>query len=54
MQRDGLVEIEEIMSLSDHDLVHRMSLICELRELHLDARSEASGRLEKFLQVAWR
>lgn len=28
-----------------------MSLICELRELHLDQRSERKGRLEKFLQI---
>eukprot|EP00434_Breviolum_minutum_P024240 symbB.v1.2.021403.t2/scaffold1771.1/size122269/5 len=51
VQRDGLVQIEEIMAVSDEDLVHRMSLICELRETHLDRCSVESGRLVKFVQI---
>lgn len=51
VQRDGLVQIDEIMSLSDEDLVHRMSLLCELRQIHLDGRSEETGHLAKFIQV---
>eukprot|EP00435_Cladocopium_sp_Y103_P038916 s1050_g10.t1 len=51
IQRDGLVQIDEIMAVTDEDLVHRMSLICELREMHLDRCSEESQRLVKFVQV---
>lgn len=39
------------MSLTDEDLVGRMSLLCELREHHLDQLSIKKGKLMKSFQV---
>ncbi|CAE7940451.1 unnamed protein product [Symbiodinium sp. KB8] len=51
VQRDGFAQIEKIMSLTDEDLVGRMSLLCELREHHLDQLSIKKGKLMKSFQV---
>ncbi|CAJ1437537.1 unnamed protein product [Effrenium voratum] len=51
LQRDGLAQIERIMKLGDEELAKRLSLICELREIHLDRRSEELGRLSKIVQI---
>jgi len=51
VQRDGFAQIEKIMSLTDADLVDRMSILCELREHHLDQMSKQCGKLMKSFQI---
>ncbi|CAE8737001.1 unnamed protein product [Polarella glacialis] len=51
IQRDGRAQLDKIMEVPDEKLLDVMSLMCELRQHHLDSLSEKSGKLCKIWQI---
>lgn len=51
VQCDGLARLDRLMEVTDKELFTIMTLMCELRQDHLDNLSEKSGRLVKGVQI---
>eukprot|EP00930_Biecheleria_cincta_P071006 TRINITY_DN58567_c0_g1_i1.p1 TRINITY_DN58567_c0_g1~~TRINITY_DN58567_c0_g1_i1.p1 ORF type:complete len:490 (+),score=64.41 TRINITY_DN58567_c0_g1_i1:57-1472(+) len=51
VQRDGRLQLDRIMAISDERLFGAFNKLVELRQFHLDRWSEQQGRLIKVVQV---